>query len=452
MGTSLNLDRLTSILSRVGCRKLYVKTLAENDNSKNQVYFGPNFESLNLIPNKGVDVDTKNSKSIFKAQVDFAWLEEDGSLYPAPKAKLILYPQYPEVRFSGFLQGCQKAPSEAMQPRSIGRSTIPDRTLFLGIRDDGRVIGYLAQASDVVAEQFNHIQGLNEVGVFKDASGLLSGVIADSRPILLARLREINEKGWIEAKRLQKNGLTAICKGQNCGGYTIEAELEILPNSLSEPDFMGWEIKQHGVGNFKNLSSRLLKDGKAITLMTPEPSGGYYREKGVVSFIRKYGYQDKRGRADRMNFGGVHKAGLKNPGTGLTLTIVGYDQVQGKILDASGGIVLISSEDEEPAASWSFADLMAHWNRKHALAAYVPSKRETSPALRYAYGPVVRLGEGTDFLRFLKTMADGLVYYDPGIKVENLSTAPKDKRRSQFRVKSRDLPALYESLTVESLT
>jgi hypothetical protein len=267
----------------------------------------------------------------------------------------------------------------------------------------------------------------------------------------LARLREISEKGWIEAKRLQKNGSTVICKGQNCGGYTLEAELGISPNSVSEPDFMGWEVKQHGVGNFKNLSSRLLKDGKAITLMTPEPSAGYYRDKGVISFIRKYGYADKRGRTDRMNFGGIHKVGMKNRGTGLTLTIVGYDKAKGKILDANGGIVLISSTYEE-AAIWNFADLMAHWNRKHALAVYVPSKRESSLPLRYAYGSVVRLGEGTDFLRFLRTVAEGLVYYDPGLKVENLSTAPKEKRRNQFRVKSRDIPALYESLTIKPLT
>ena len=438
-------------MSRIGCRKLYVKTLAENDNSKNQIYLGPNFESLNLIPNQGVVADTKDSKSKFKAQVNFAWLDEDGNLYPAPKAKLILYPQYPEVRFSGFLQGCQKAPSEFMQPRTLVQPSIPDRILFLGIRDDGIVVGYLILASDIAAEQFRNIkEQLNDVGVFKDASSLLSGGTTDSRHILLARLREISGKGWLEAKRLQKSGLITVCRGQNCGGYTLEAELGILPNSASEPDFMGWEIKQHGIKSFENLSMKLLKDGNAITLMTPEPSAGHYRERGVLSFLKRYGYPDKRGRADRINFSGVHKVGLKNRTTELTLALVGYDHETGKILEASGGIALLSPTGEE-AARWSFADLMAHWNRKHALAAYVPSMKEDSPVLMYRYGPVVRLGEGTDFLRFLKAAAAGLVYYDPGIKVENLSTKPKEKRRNQFRVKSKNIQSLYESLHFETL-
>ena len=49
----------------------------------------------------------------------------------------------------------------------------------------------------------------------------------------------------------------------------------------------------------------------------------------------------------------------------------------------------------------------------------------------------MRLGEDTDFLRFLKAMADRKVYYDPGIKLEGASTViPRVKRRSQFRIKS----------------
>ena len=56
----------------------------------------------------------------------------------------------------------------------------------------------------------------------------------------------------------------------------------------------------------------------------------------------------------------------------------------------------------------------------------------------------MRLAEDTDFLRFLKAMADRKVYYDPGIKVENASTArPAVKRRSQSRIKSAEIGALY---------
>ncbi len=62
----------------------------------------------------------------------------------------------------------------------------------------------------------------------------------------------------------------------------------------------------------------------------------------------------------------------------------------------------------------------------------------------------VRLVQGTDPLRLLRALAAGAVYYDPGIKVEQASTAhPATKRRSQFRVASKHIAALYE--TVESV-
>lgn len=62
----------------------------------------------------------------------------------------------------------------------------------------------------------------------------------------------------------------------------------------------------------------------------------------------------------------------------------------------------------------------------------------------------VRLAQGTDPLRLLRALAAGAVYYDPGIKVEQASTAhPATKRRSQFRVASKHIAALYE--TVEAV-
>ena len=54
-----------------------------------------------------------------KADVRFFWLDEE-VLHPAPNAQLILYPKYPEVRMSGFLMGCSKAPSELMRQRLEG--------------------------------------------------------------------------------------------------------------------------------------------------------------------------------------------------------------------------------------------------------------------------------------------------------------------------------------------
>ena len=107
--------------------------------------------------------------------------------------------------------------------------------------------------------------------------------------------------------------------------------------------------------------------------------------------------------------------------------------------------------DVEAGFGWHFKDLMAHWNRKHANAAYLPSMMRTDPARQYRFGPSVRLGEGTDFLRFLSAVAAGAVYYDPGIKAESWSGKPEVKRRSQFRIKSQEIGMLYDSLAVVAL-
>jgi hypothetical protein len=65
------------------------------------------------------------------------------------------------------------------------------------------------------------------------------------------------------------------------------------------------------------------------------------------------------------------------------------------------------------------------------------------PSKSYRYGQIVFLGEGTSFNFFLSQIASGNIYYDPGIKIENISGSPKPKKRSQFRIKSANLNNLY---------
>jgi hypothetical protein len=434
--STLTLSRLTQIMVAAGVKRVYVKQLALNDNSKNQPYFGSDFESLNIFPNQGVRLETSETKQIFKAALNFYWLGDDGLLSRAPGAQLILYPQYPEVRFSGFLQKCEKAPSRLMSGRQRGR------LLFLGVGNDTRIIGHVVSAESPIAQEFGELKGLARVGVFFE---LPFTAAPDTRSSLLAELRRIHSLGWLDSRRLLPSGSFGPCEFSNCGGYTLEAELGIFPNGFSEPDFLGWEIKQYAVPKFERMNSGVL------TLMTPEPSGGYYAKHGVEKFVRKFGYKDKLGRIDRMNFGGIHKIGLRHPATELTLTLVGFDAASAMITNPSGGIELLS-DDGELAATWRYADLMSHWNRKHARAAFIPSLRRLAPRRQYSFSPTVRLGEGTDFLLFLRALASGLVYYDPGIKLESASTSkPKTKQRSQFRIRSGNLSGLYHALNPVSL-
>jgi hypothetical protein len=434
----MNLQNLKSLFINNGCDEIYVKKLAPNDNSKNQVYFGGNFEILNVLPIS--DITTVEAgdwrRERFKTSLNFAWVTDEGNLLPANHAQLILYPKYPEVRFSGFLKGSKNAPSELMTQR------LADRLLFIAVSKTGTVLGYVAHPNSQIANEFNQETNLGVHGIFSIIE--LSQTV-NNRSVLLQELIRIHNQGWIDSKRLDSDGNTLPCRASNCGGYTLEAELGVTPNGYSEPDFMGWEIKQFGVKKFENINSSV------ITLMTPEPTSGLYKTKGTEYFIKTYGYPDKLGRTDRMNFGGVHKAGEIHPTIKLEMKLIGFDQESSKIRNTNGRIALIDSEDNE-TASWSFSSMLSHWNRKHDKACYVPSLSDTKGDRKYKYGNNVILGTGTDFQLFLGQMANGNIYYDPAIKLENMPTKPKIKKRSQFRIKSMFLRNSYKKNEIINLT
>ncbi len=342
----MNLKTLLKIFSDKGCNKVYVKKLSANDNSKNQVYFGGSFDVLNILPIKEITADADNKgggkKTRFKTKLDFYWVDDDGLLNHAPDAQLVLYPKYPEVRFSGFLKGTKNAPSDLMAER------IPDRLLFLGVTKSRQVIGYVVGPESSVANELSALQRVEEIGVFKSITLIGGKIEIDSKGKLLHELKRINNLGWIESKRLSAHNKISPCNSTNCGGFTMEAELGIIENSNSVPDYLGWELKTFSVNNFSKFGS------KAVTLMTPEPTHGFYVDEGLEKFITTYGYIDKMGREARMNFGGVHKFAVPQKSTGLKLVLNGYDALKDKIEDAEGYLGLMDGKDNI-AASWSFA-------------------------------------------------------------------------------------------------
>jgi MvaI/BcnI restriction endonuclease family len=436
MKSDLNLKRIKQMMRASGATQLYLKRLAENDNSKNQVYLGPDFTALNVLPTGDLAGDPEKPSRL-KASLSFSWLSSEGAITPAPNAQLILYPQYPEVRFSGFLKGSANAPSDVMTVRQSGRF------LFFGITAAGQILGFAASRNSALAKEIESLNLVPDTGVF---SRIPLERFTDDRHLLLTELSRIVRLGWINSKRLNSKGELLPCEAPNCGGYTLEAELGIRPNGFSDPDFHGWEIKQHAVRNLSNPAS-----GGPITLMTPEPTGGIYVDKGIREFIRRYGYPDKSV-ADRRNFGGIHNTVRVCAATSLALTLEGYDTAKRKITDFSQGISLIGTKGET-AATWHYKDLLSHWTRKHALAAYVPSISRKDPVNQYQYGSIVRLAEGTEFSMFLNGVATGAVYYDPGIKIVDASSAhPVIKKRSQFRIRSASIPLLYSAVTETDVT
>lgn len=423
----MSLKAIENAMIAAGAIKLLAKRLAPNDNSKNQVYLAGSLDILNVLPMGEVEsISTPKGQHILRAPIDLLWLRIGGEPIPAPNAQLILYPQYPEVRLSGFLRGAEGAPNQLMVSREEGR------LLFLGVTSGGQVLAYAAKDSALLAE-FEDLTNLEQTGAFRH---LRIGTADTSRERLLNRLATIAASGWLPAQRLYPDGRLGPCTGMNCGGYTLEAQMGISPNGKSEPDFEGWELKSHAVTRFDRL------EAGTLTLMTPEPTGGTYKRDGAERFIRQFGYAAQSGE-DRLNFSSPHYAWVRNERTRLTLHLLGYDRAKQRINDPHASFALIS-DTGEVAAEWHYSSLLSHWNRKHDKAAYVPSLCQRSDTVHYCYGDRVRLGTGTDFDRFLAAISSGAVWYDPGIKLEDLSTtSPRVKRRSQFRIRSGNLSRLY---------
>lgn len=447
-----NLKRILNILSDLGTKNVYVKKLAPNDNSKNQPYFGSHLTDLPFIPTgetvasettskKKAAIKDDKRKIKYQAPVKLIWFDAEGRLYPAPNAKLIYYPQYPEVRFSGFLSGSTVEAGEWMQPQKRGRDI--GRWLILGVAEDETVYSYLVTPECALSNELDNTEFFEASSVFGEISSSKKGV-KSTRGALIAKLLEIHQIGWIPGQKLSLSGVKEPYTAQNAGGYTLEAELGVTPNGVAEPDFLGWEVKQFGVTKFPATGT------KPTTLMTPEPNGGFYVEQGAQEFVRKYGYPDKSGKPDRLNFGGKHLVNQVCGATNLTMKLIGFDSVTSLITDAKGEIALLDRNDVI-TASWSFAKLVDHWKRKHAQAVYVPCLKNGSN--QYCFGKDIELGTGTNFEMVLAAMSGGHVFYDPGIKLENASTdRPKMKKRSQFRVNHRELYSLYKKYEFVDIT
>jgi MvaI/BcnI restriction endonuclease family len=438
IGDELLLDQLKDMMASKGARRLLVKELAPNDNSKNQPYVAKDqFSAFNIFTVRQIETGTSDKgNSILKANLDFYWIKPDGGLQRAPHCKLIFYPQYPEMRLSGFLKGAKEAPSSLMNQR------IPKRLLFLGLTDDGRTIAWVAGPTSRIAVELSVERNLEELGVFRIVP--LGKEFGKEK--LISELRRVHQAGWIKSKSLNGKGVLVACEAGHCVGYTLEAELGISRNGRNEPDFHGWEVKASEVSSFEKPPT-----SKAITLMTPNPDGGYYAAHGLEKFVRKFGYGDRRGKLDRLNFGGVHRVDEIHKLTGLKLTLQGFDKHSGEVKSAAGSLLLLDAKDNV-AAEWSFKRLLEIWNGKHALAAYVPAMVRIDPYRSYKYGYSIRLAVGTDFSLFIRALASGAVYLDPGMKVEGASSKKiTTKSRSQFRISSSKLDILYAKITETSL-
>ena len=83
---------LVDKLKSQGAKRVFIKPLANNDNSKQQIYLGSDFEVIRAIPSGDVSSAGISKKgAIFKAPLDFYWINLDGATDLAPNAQIILY-------------------------------------------------------------------------------------------------------------------------------------------------------------------------------------------------------------------------------------------------------------------------------------------------------------------------------------------------------------------------
>jgi hypothetical protein len=441
----LDLERVVRLFSSEGCQQLWVKQLAQNDDSKRQIYLSSDLLAFNILHPRNVALAPPARKGLVGTKkpvkagaqrlfgtLDFKWLFLDHSPEPARHAKLIYYPQYPEVRFSGFCLGVKSIPTVYLKEKA--GEIFTNRLLFLGVAPKNQTFGFLTVGHDLLTDELRKADGENPKRALIAIS--IANADFDSKQRLLKGLHRIYRRGWIRGCRLTAEGLKEN-DAPNAIGYTLEAQLGIPNNGQNLPDFEGFEIKATAAGT----------DGKplekAITLMTPEPDLGVYKTKGALEFLKRWGYPHDSDPLNRVNFGGIYRFGHYHPVTGLKLDIRGYHSLHPNLIDPTGCVMLIDA-DGTVAAGWSFSKLLQVWSRKHTRAAYVSAETRGSPR-KFRYAAHVTLCEGTDLLKVLKMLSSGDLYLDPGIKAEKWrSSSPVLKKRNQFRTKPSQLKNLYE--------
>lgn len=436
---SLTIDVVSRLMSRRGVTNIALKLLpARQDNDKNQFYFGRDLTSggATFIPSRNLRGSTTTStkpgaagKTLFQADVDFVWITQNGEAV-APQAKLIFYPQYPEARLSGLIEGCENPP-RTLYLRRLG-AQVAGRVLVLGTTDAGRTYGLLLPPQSPAARSFVELAptlqrfGLLYLWRIHGDRALASDEIA-------AELHGVHLRGWVPGCRLTRNGVV-LYYARPAGGATLEAQLGVVTNAIDGPDFQGWELKQHS--------------GPVLTLFTSEPDAGIYRD-DFYTFMRRYGVDN----GSRHDFTGIQRVGAGPHKTnGLQLTLVGYRSEED--YDPDGAVALVDGAGTV-VASWSFVRFLDHWMRKHARTVFVPS--EKNDRLRaYRFQSDVRLARGAAFKLLLRAIAAGKVYYDPACRAafDHLDRVipSQSKRRNQWRVHVRDLNSLYTELLPTDVT
>jgi hypothetical protein len=438
--TANSVADIYELLEAHGVELALLKLLPKNANDKNQIYiasdFGVLYELFDLTlaeraVSASASVRAELGVRISEASFNkFFWMKRDGSLVEAKKVKAIVYPQYPEARLSG-LQTIEGSMPQALSVAFTKSNPDAKRLLVLARLPLGDCIGmvYLGLSSEFEQELallpgFERARSCKKLTIDQGNSRKLERRLAD---VLGVPLRGC---------RLDAYGRTLPFSGTQVCGYTLEHALGIVPNSSSDGDLYGIELKTH----------TQLK----VTLFTPEPDGGEY-VRDFSEFMKKYGYQDDDG---DYRLTGIHRANVMCAKSGLTLRLreyrlVGserawaeYDPETPLTAKLDAVEVALIGRSGDVAASWSLPRLMNCWGAKHNEAVYIRADKIANPNLSevsegyehlITFGTTVMWCRQTSAERLLSAINDGTIYLDPAPKLHG-SNPSKNKRRSQWRV------------------
>lgn len=445
-----DIQQVHDLLTRAGAESIWVKCLTRNHNSKQQVWLASDPSDLSFLP-LGVPSYTpaksqkkKAGAPVIQIPVPWHWVTPNGE-FDAPNAKMCYYPQYPEVRFSGFLQGCKEAPSELLGESKRGHEL--NRCLFFGpVKDKdgtishvvGLVVGAPSSASHYVLDMDTFEEG--HICPVKYKTEHTVGEIS----ILEKALVKIIGRKITPWRMLNDGQQVRPYIAPNAPGLTLEAELGVGENAIPGPDFDVWELKAIKQPSLERLSNH------RVTLFTPQPDLGWTTRHSQAEFVLRYGHvsgTDESGEPNEYYFtsGDINRFGEDKDRAKLNLKLEGF--IDAKHFDPNGMIALYDKETGELAAGWSYLKLLEHWQRKHDRAAYVPYLKEgRGDSTTVEFGPLITLGISTSFGLFLQAFQDGKAVYDPGVKITLKNGKWTSHPRSQFRINLKDIGAIYQKV------
>ena len=266
-----DIQQVHDLLTNAGAESIWVKRLVPNNNSKQQIFLANDPSDLSFLP-LGVPSYTpaksqkkKAGAPVIQIPVPWHWVTPNGE-FDAPNAKMCYYPQYPEVRFSGFLQRCKEAPSELLNESKRGHEL--NRCLFFGpVRGEGGKISHVAGlvvgapslASRYVLDMDTFEEG--HICPVKYKTDRTVGEIS----ILEEALAKIIGKKITPWRMLNDGQRVKPYIAPNAPGLTLEAELGVGENAIPGPDFDVWELKAIKQPSLERLSNH------KVTLFTPQP-------------------------------------------------------------------------------------------------------------------------------------------------------------------------------------